>query len=118
MGRVGEETVVRVGEKAAELIHPQLQFRALIDVARIVDAHLAGGGGQVGRHVVFHAVGMDHRVAPAQLGMAFEIGLDVGLQGELVAHDEGGQLAAGSLRNGLLQYGAGAQHGAGGHGGC
>ena len=105
----GQEAVARVAEKALERLHAQVQLRAFIDVARAVHAHVAARLGQVIGHGVFQAVGTDHGIATAQLGVAFDHGVHVGLALDAVAAHEHGQLVAHLGGDLLLQQGAGAQ---------
>ncbi|MPN27218.1 hypothetical protein SDC9_174646 [bioreactor metagenome] len=100
-----EEAIAGVAEEAGEGIDLQIQQRALIDIACPVDAHIALGRGAVLGHVVFHAVGADHRVAPAQFGVALDLGLDVGLARDLVPGDKYRQLRAHIGWDVLLQHG-------------
>jgi hypothetical protein len=108
MRAVGKQLVARIVEKAFERVDVQLQLAAFVDIARPVDAHLAGGGGQVVGHGVFHAVGVDHRIAAAQLGIAFDHGALVGLAPHALARNKHRQLRARRLGNLFAQLRAAA----------
>ena len=105
----GQEAVARVAEEALEGLHPQLQRRAFVDVAGAVDAHLAVGFGQVLGHVVVQPVGADDRVAPAQLGVAFDQCIQIGLAADVIALHKHGQLRAHGVGNLFLQQRGGPQ---------
>ena len=111
MGLGGQKAVARIAEKAVEGVHAQIQQRAVVQVAGAVDAHLAAGLGAILGHVVVHMVGVDHRVAAAQLGIALDGGADVGLARDAVATHEHRQLLAHLGRQGFLQPRTGAQRG-------
>ena len=111
MGAVAQELVPRIGEKALEGIHAQLQRCAFVHVARAVDTHRPGGANGVVGDGVFHALCADHGVAPAQHGVAFDLGADVGLTRNAVARHKHRQLRARRFRNGLAQHRAGPQRG-------
>ena len=111
VGTVGQQLVARVGKETLEGVDAQLQLRSLVHIARAVNAHPTGGRGLVVRHGVFHAVGADHGVATAQLGIAFDLGAHIGLTGDAIALHEHRQLRAHLWWNGLGQQGRIAQDG-------
>ena len=88
MRAVAQEAIARVGKEPLKGIHAQLQRRALVHIARAVDAHLPRGPGHIVGHGVFHALGTDHGVAPAQFGVALDLGAHIGLAGDAVAQNE------------------------------
>ena len=104
-----QQAVVDIGKKTAESVDIQLQRGAFVDIAFAVDAHLALGLGQVVGHVVFQAVGAQHGVGAAQLGVAFDHGLHIGLASDAVAGHKDRHLRARGTRQRLAQHRAGAQ---------
>ncbi len=111
MGAVAQELVARVAEKPFKGIHTQLQRRTFVHIACAVDAHRPARTGSIVGCRVFEALCADHRVAPAQHGIAFNLGADVGLPRDAVARHKHRQLRTHRLWNGLAQHRAGPQRG-------
>jgi hypothetical protein len=109
VGVVAQEAVARLVEEADEFVDLQLQQRPLEHVARLVDVHVAGGTRHVGRLVVFQPFRAHHRVAAAQLGIAFDHRFLFGAALDAIAFHEGRQLRARGRRDVLAQHRAGAQ---------
>ena len=86
-----EEVIARLLEKPFKGVKLELQQRPFVHIAGAVDAHLATGPGQIGRLVVLQPVGLDHHVAPAQHGVAFNHSFQIGTAKQVVAHQEGRQ---------------------------
>jgi len=107
VGAVFQKLVPGLGKKALERVHLELQHRAFIDVARPVDAHVAGGVDQIVRLVIGSPVGLQHHVALAHHGVAVDHRVQVRPAQDVVAAEKRGHLLAHGQRNLLLQQGAG-----------
>jgi len=94
-------------EEALKGVDFQLQRRTFVDIARAVDVHIAMRLDQVIGLVVLHAVGLQHHVALAHHGVAFDNGVEIGAAQGMVTREKGGHLLAHGQRNLLLQQGAG-----------
>ncbi len=104
-GAGAAEEVCRLQKEAFEALHPQLQLGAGVDVAVLVDAHMAACDGQVFRLVVAEAIGAQDETAAAEFRVAFGDGLEVRAAADLACPQDDGQrlggVAARGRREGL-----------------
>jgi len=101
---------VRLIEEALERFDLELEQWTFEDIAAPVDADVAARLGQVVRLVILQAIGVDDGVAPAQLRLALDHGLQVGTAEHVLARKIRGQLVAHGLRNVFAQLRAGLEH--------
>ena len=103
VGAVRQKLVPRRDEETLGGVQLELQLRPFVHVAGPVDAHVAARFGQVVGLVILQAVGADHGVAAAQLGIAFKHRIQVGAATDAVTGQEERLAAAHRRRNLLLQ---------------
>ena len=89
---VFQEAVGRLGEKAFEIVHLQIQLRALVQGACTIDGHMALRLQMVLRLRIVHPVGPQNSVAPSKHHRAFQQHILVGLADQAVGLDKRRQL--------------------------